>query len=539
MKTTLKTLIIAAMAALFVGCATETMTGADQGLKAQLNAQPFLVTGFTGDKSRMGIATGDRVENVFGSLLVFGQAWTIPQRDDASPKMTPLNWTVFDPAEEGCKYDAIGCMTIGTALFAFELRVPEDPQNGTLELRVYGGSRGGVQFNTAAALMSRIASGEYPRVGTFTGTIGTREIARHLLLQRPLRLTLIPSLVTGDDWLALLREKPDSYFENLDALLTMESDGDRNACLATGLPALAEASSKERARTYLAKATKDDSAIVRHAAILPYCDRIKPDARLLEDLRTLATNRDPDVRKRVVYVLSKHDVGIPILIQRLADRNKEVTELAFVRLDRIDRAFTDTEVAALGALATTSPRTAARLAALKLLAKVPAELSNVWIVPAMGDKDSDVREDALKVLKTRTFTEADLSAMQAIARHERRSVRRDVIPLANSLTADGATLLLIDLLADPHGDVRKAAYAALAGRSVGARHLQPLSVALNAAPSATRIFAAQLLGTVKDPRVAEILTKRLEREGHKGVRQAIILALNKQLSKGPAPTPEP
>jgi len=529
MKTTMRIMIVIAAATL-VGCVTQSPTGVTQKVKTKLYGSPMLITNYTGDKSRLGIALGDRVRMVYGDLLLFGQEWEYDQMVQASSKMTPLNWAAFD-AEDGYRFDAVGCIKIGRQLFGFEMPVPVDPQGGTIKMTIYGGSaQNGVKLTTPMVLMQKIASGEYPLIGTFTGTLGHKNVAKRLLSSRPLKLSLMAQLTTNEDWLNLLNVQPEVFFDDLDTMLKMIPDGDRDKVLTMALPALADASSVKMARRYLGKAIKDNSARVTIAAVLPYCERLKPDLKLLLSLDTLSKANDSATRKRVISILSKHDVGTTIIVRRLADADKEVRNMAFVRLDRLDRPFNDSEIKELGDLLTKAPRSFARDMALKLLSKASVENSNRFVILAMGDNDSDIRKSAVKLMNSRQITESDLRYVESLARHKLRRVRLSAIALLKRSKVKRATFTLLELLEDTHYDVRDAAFAAVKLRATTAEYVRELSKLLNAAPSDTRCYAAELLGAIDAADVTDVLTKRLDNERHYKVRDALMNALHKRLA---------
>ncbi len=128
---------------------------------------------------------------------------------------------------------------------------------------------------------------------------------------------------------------------------------------------------------------------------------------------------------------------------------------------------------------------------------------------ALGDRDPAVRNAAALLLAERRRAPEAFEPLLDVARDARWPRRARALRALSGYERGEATTAIVRALADPDGDVRQAAAAALAARPVGARDLPALKETHGAAPWDGRVVVVRTVARVPGPEAGAFLAGAL------------------------------
>ncbi len=277
------------------------------------------------------------------------------------------------------------------------------------------------------------------------------------------------------------------------------------------------------ASALIAKAIGDPDGDVRKAA-LEAVGEIELDAKAVAALKPHLASADWQVRRDVVRLLARAegDDVLAVLAAAMADADGDVRKAAREAL-----AARDLGVAVIGPLgrALASSTWQVRRDAVVVLARVEGDRATVAIAGALADGDGDVRAAAIAALSKRDLTPA-LQPIAAAAESSDWKVRAQAARLLGRVEGEAATLVLVDLVGDGDGDVRRAAVEVIWKRDLsGEATVAALGTVLEASDWQARRVGAELLARTTSAKALVMLRARAKAESDGDVKRAIAKAI--------------
>jgi HEAT repeat protein len=262
----------------------------------------------------------------------------------------------------------------------------------------------------------------------------------------------------------------------------------------------------------LLAAMKHENAAIRNGAA--YALGITGDPRAVDTLLAARSDSNAQVRQTSAEALA--GIGSPAIapiINALSDKKTE--DIAVYALVEIGKPAVRPLIEALD-----SDDPHVRSVAIGILGEIGDSEAVVPITGLLDDPDQSVRLGAASALGR--FGD-DRAVMSLVSLLKDESTAAEA---ADSLAKIGmpAVLLLIDLLSDKAGHVRKHASSAL-GRIGDARAVEPLISLINDEDPEVRLHAVTALGQLKDERACKPLVSLLKDEPETRIKELTILTL--------------
>jgi len=182
-------------------------------------------------------------------------------------------------------------------------------------------------------------------------------------------------------------------------------------------------------------------------------------------LETVKESEDSNMRFKCMYVLNKIGAGVEeIAIKALADDRWFVRRNMCVLLSLMG---TEKSLGPMGSLLDDKdPRV--RLEGLKALYKIGGQQSEAWLIRAMGDKEADVKKQAIE-LAGKAGTEASVDALtelyykrDLLGRGETAEIKKQAVISLGTLGTKTAASVLMKIAKDKDAELAQAAQSALA-----------------------------------------------------------------------------
>jgi len=183
-------------------------------------------------------------------------------------------------------------------------------------------------------------------------------------------------------------------------------------------------------------------------------------------LEAVKESEDSNMRFKCMYVLNKIGAGVEeMAIKALPDDRWFVRRNMCVLLSLMG---TEKSLSPLGNLLDDKdPRV--RLEGLKALFKIGAQQSEAWLIRAMGDKDAEVKKQAVE-FAGKAGTEASVDALSELyykrdmlGRGEGSDIKKQIIASFSALGTKNAASALMKIAKDRDAELAQVAQAALPG----------------------------------------------------------------------------
>lgn len=242
-------------------------------------------------------------------------------------------------------------------------------------------------------------------------------------------------------------------------------------------------------------------------------------------LEKLASHSSYKIREVVVKLTKQIGTprAVALLVRLLGDRDSDVRNASLAALE--ERSLTPQDLPPLATLLRTSRQWETRRAAVNLIATIPGDQAAPLLIPSLKDTDSDVRAAVETALSTCTLSNAALPLLQPLLKSTQWQTRRQAVLFLAKIGTAEAAHAMVPSLADSDADVRKSALDSLMSLPTADTMVEALARVATSTRYEARMNAAQMLARIKvQTATAVLLTLVIDRDGDvRRVAQAAII----------------